>query len=131
MVVALVENLRGDVVRRAEFLVKVAVGIVDEGSTEVNDLNLIELLVLLEEDVLGLQVTMDDVGLMAVVDARKHLLHENSGIALTELSALKDLVEELAALADLSHKIVSLFVLEEFVHLDDVGMVLYKTLKVG
>ena len=48
LVVVLVENFRGDVVGRAEFLVKVAVGVVYERGAEVNDLDLIELLVLLQ-----------------------------------------------------------------------------------
>ena len=43
--------------------------IVYEGSSEVNNLDLVELLVLLQEDILRFQVTMDNVGLMAVVDA--------------------------------------------------------------
>ena len=50
---------------------------------------------------------MDDIVLMAVVDARKNLLHENSGVTLSELSTLENFVEELTALADpkLSEKV--------------------------
>jgi len=99
-VVALVEDLGGDVVRGSEFLIKVTVGIVDEGSTEINDLDLIELLVLLEENVLGLKIAMNDVGLMAIVDAGKDLLHENGTITLAEFTSLEDFVEELTTLAD-------------------------------
>ena len=43
---------------------------------------------------------MDNVGLMAVVDAGENLLHEHSSVALTELSTLQDLVEKLATFAD-------------------------------
>jgi hypothetical protein len=100
LVVVFVQNLRGDIVGGAEFLVKVTVGVVDEGGAEVDDLNLVELLVLLEKNVLGLKVTMDDVGLMAVVDAGEHLLHQNSCVALRELATLQDLIEKLATLAD-------------------------------
>jgi hypothetical protein len=57
-VVVLVKNLRGDVVGGSELLVEGAGGIVDEGGTEVNDLELVELLVLLEEDVLGLEISV-------------------------------------------------------------------------
>jgi hypothetical protein len=56
-VVVLVEDLRGDVVGGSELLVKGTGRVEDEGSTEIDDLDLIELLVLLEEDVLGLQVS--------------------------------------------------------------------------
>ena len=124
MVVVLVENLGGDVVGRAQLLVKVTVGVVDKGSAEVDDLDLIELLVLLEQDILGLQVTVDDVGLVAVVDAGEHLLHEDGTVSLAELATLQDLVEELSALADLGDEVVALFIFEELVHLDDIWMVL-------
>ena len=69
MVVVLVKDLGCDVVRSAELLIEVTVGVIDEGGAEVNDLDLVELFVLFEQDVLRLQVTMHDVGLVAVVDA--------------------------------------------------------------
>ena len=100
VVVGLVEDLGGDVVRSSELLVKGTVGVVDEGGAEINDLDLVELLVLLEKNVLGLQVAMHDVVLMAVVDAGENLLHEDGGITLAEFSAVKDLVEELTTLAN-------------------------------
>ena len=131
VVIVLVKDLGGNVVRRAKLLVEVTVRVVDERGTEVNNLDLIELLVGLEQDVLGLQVTMNNVGLMAVVDAREHLLHEDSSITLAELSTLEDLVEELTTFADFSDKIIALFVLEELVHLDDVGMILFQPPKNG
>lgn len=43
---------------------------------------------------------MDNVVLVAIVDARQNLLHENSSILLRELSSCDDLVEKLSALAD-------------------------------
>jgi len=100
LVVTLVENFGGNIIGSSKLLVKVTVWVVDKRSSEIDDLNLIELLVLLEKNVLGLQVTMDNVGLMAIVDARKDLLHEDSGISLAELAALKNFVEKLATLAN-------------------------------
>lgn len=69
MVVVLVEDLWSDIVWRAEFFVEATVWVIDERGTEVDDLNLVEFLILLEQDILWLQVTMHDVCLMAVVDA--------------------------------------------------------------
>lgn len=43
---------------------------------------------------------MDDVVLVAVVDAREHLLHENGRILLTKFAALKNLIEKFSTLAD-------------------------------
>jgi len=43
---------------------------------------------------------VNDVVLMAVVDALEDLLHEDSSIALREFSSLKDLIEQLSSLAD-------------------------------
>ena len=124
LVVVLVEDLGCDVVRSTELFVEVTVGVVDEGGAEVDDLNLVELFVLLEQDVLRLQITMHDVGLVAVVDAGEDLLHEDSSIALAELTTLEDLVEELTTLADLGDQVIALLVLEELVHLDDVRVIL-------
>ena len=126
MVVVLVEDLGCDVVRSAELLIEVTVGVIDEGGAEVNDLDLVELFVLFEQDVLRLQVTMHDVGLVAVVDAGEDLFHENSSIAFAELTTLEDLIEELTTFADLSDQIIALFILEELVHLDDVRVILHK-----
>lgn len=43
---------------------------------------------------------VDDVVLVAVVNAREHLLHKNCCVLLTEFAALEDLVEKFATLAD-------------------------------
>ena len=125
MVVVLVEDLGCDVVRSTELFVEVTVGVVDEGGAEVDDLNLVELFVLLEQDVLRLQITMHDVGLVAVVDAGEDLLHEDSSIALAELTTLEDLIEKLTTFADLGDQVIALLILEELVHLDDVRVILY------
>ena len=68
---------------------------------------------------------MHDVCLMTVVDAREDLLHEDGAVALTELAALQNLVEELTTLANLSDQVVALLVLEELVHFDDIRVILY------
>ena len=68
---------------------------------------------------------MHDISLVAVVDAGEDLLHEDSSIALAELTTLENLVEELTTLADLSDQVIALLVLEELVHLDDVRVVLH------
>ena len=43
---------------------------------------------------------MDDIVLVAVVNAGKYLLHQNGAISLGEFAALEDFVEELTTLAD-------------------------------
>ena len=100
MIIVLVKDLGCNVIGCAELLVKVTVGVEDEGGTEVNDLDLIELLVLLKQDILGLKITVNNVSLMAVVDAGENLLHENCAISLSEFTTLKDFIEEFTTLAD-------------------------------
>jgi len=123
LVVVLVEDLRGDIVGGSKLFVKVTVGVEDEGGTEVNDLDLIELLVLLKQNILGLKITVNNVSLMAVVDAGKDLLHQNCATSLSEFTTLKDFIEEFTTLADFSDKIVAFLIFEELVHFDDVWMV--------
>ena len=67
---------------------------------------------------------MDDVGLMAVVDAGKDLLHEDCSVSLAELATLEDLVEELTTLADLRDQVITLLIFKELVHFDDIGVIL-------
>jgi hypothetical protein len=43
---------------------------------------------------------VDNVVFMAVVNARKHLLHQHRSIFLAEFSALEDLIEKLTSLAE-------------------------------
>ena len=61
---------------------------------------------------------------MAVVDAGQNLFHEHGGIALRKLTARQNLIEKFATLADFRHEVVALLIFEEFVHLDDVGVIL-------
>lgn len=49
---------------------------------------------------------VDDIVLMAVVDALEHLFHEDSSVTLRESSSLEDLVEKLTSLADPAGKYV-------------------------
>jgi len=66
---------------------------------------------------------MYDVAFVAIVDARQYLLHKHGGILFAELSSGYDLVKKLTTLADVCDDVVSLLILEELVHLQDVWMV--------
>ena len=125
MVVVFVEDLGRDVVWRAKLLVEVTVRVIDQGCTEIDDLDLVELLVLLKKDVLRLEITVHNVPLMAVVDAGEDLFHEDGTVTLAEFTALEDLIEELATLADLGHEVVPLLIFEELIHFNDVRVVLH------
>ena len=48
VVVVFVQHFGGDIVGGAQLLIEVTLGVVDEGSTEIDDLDLIELFVLLK-----------------------------------------------------------------------------------
>ena len=60
---------------------------------------------------------------MAVVDASEHLLHEHGSIHLSELASGDNLIEELTTLADVCDNVVSLFILEELVHLQNIWVI--------
>ena len=66
---------------------------------------------------------MHDMVVMAIVDARQNLLHEQRSILFCELASSNDLVEELSTLADVCDDVVSLFVFKELVHLEDIGVI--------
>ena len=67
---------------------------------------------------------MHDVVRVAVRDRREHLLDDHGRVLLAEEVALRDLLEEFAARAQLRHQVVALVVLEHFVQPQDVRVVL-------
>jgi butyrate kinase len=67
---------------------------------------------------------VNDVVLMAVVDAGEDLLEKNSSVSFTELASFADFIEQFAAFADFSHEVIASLVFEKLVHLHDVGVVL-------
>ena len=58
--VVLVQNFWGNVVWSTKLLIKLLVGVVHEGGSEVNNLDLVKLLVLLKKDVLGFEISIED-----------------------------------------------------------------------
>ena len=79
---------------------------------------------------------MDNVVAVAVIDTLENLLHQDCSVFLSELSSRDNLIKELSTFTDpinslvimighlLCNNVVSLFVLEELIHLDNVWMVL-------
>jgi len=77
-------------------------GLVVVGESEVYDFDVVAVV---EEEVLGLEVAVDDAVLVDVVDACDDLLHEGDGLLLAESLVLDDVVEELAALCVLHDEV--------------------------
>lgn len=144
LVVALLQHFRGDVVRRAKFLCHFPSRDELPGGPKVNDGDTGVFAVFVEEEVLGLKVSVDNVAAVAVVDGGEHLLDDVRGVLLAEVLLLRYAVEELAAIAKprpngiklwkrapirplsvhlLCNEEVPLVVLEELVQLQDVWVV--------
>ena len=58
--VVLVQNLWGNVVWGSKLLVKLLVRVIHERGSKINNLDLVELLVLLKEDVFGLEISVEE-----------------------------------------------------------------------
>lgn len=123
LAVVVVQHLGRNVVGSTDSLLLLLAGLKLHGSTEVNNLDLVELLGGLKQDILGLEISVHNVEAMAVADAGEQLSHEHGGIMLVELAAGNDLVKELATLNVLSHDVVALIVLEVLKDLHNVGVV--------
>ena len=117
----------------------------DDRRAKVNDLDLIEIHVRLEEDVLWLHVPMNNVRPMAIVYTLQNLLHKNRRVSFSKVASSRHLIEQLTAFTDpnqvkwsqlfahelqraylLSDDIKPLIILKEFVHLDNVWMILHR-----
>jgi calcium-dependent protein kinase len=59
---------------------------------------------------------------MAIIDARKNLLHKDSTVSFGEFAALQNFIEELTSLADLGNKVITLLILKEIDHPNIVKM---------
>ena len=73
--VVLVQNFRCNIVWGAELFIQLLVWVIDKRGSKVNNLDLIELFVLLKQDILWLEISVDNLVLMAVVDTGKYLFH--------------------------------------------------------
>jgi hypothetical protein len=73
---------------------------VNKGGSKIDNLDLVEVLVLFKENVLGLQVSVNNFVLMTVVNTRKNLLDQNCTISLSELSSGNNFVEKLSSFAN-------------------------------
>jgi len=91
--------------------------------SEINDLDVGALLLVLVEEVLGLKVSVDDALGVAVVDAHHDLLETVRGLNLGEELFVDDFVEELATGTQLGDQVEVLFVLKVLVQLQNMGVV--------
>lgn len=96
------------------------------GETEINELDLVEHGVGFlggQKEILRLQITMDNLILMAVEDGGDHLTHEMLGLHLREGLVLDDGIEQLATRAQLHNELEGLGILEDLVQMDHVGVI--------
>eukprot|EP00672_Neobodo_designis_P022365 CAMPEP_0174850216 /NCGR_PEP_ID=MMETSP1114-20130205/19102_1 /TAXON_ID=312471 /ORGANISM="Neobodo designis, Strain CCAP 1951/1" /LENGTH=523 /DNA_ID=CAMNT_0016084655 /DNA_START=308 /DNA_END=1876 /DNA_ORIENTATION=- len=122
VVPALLEHLGGDVVGGAAHGLEQrrAVGRLEVRQAEVGDLQVV---VLVEEEVLGFDVAVRDALRVAVTHAGDKLLEEPPGGGLVEALGLDDAVEELAALDHLEHHVDVVGGLHHLAQVHDVRVV--------
>ena len=78
--------------------------------------NLHNIIVLrVQKDVFWLEVSVDDLLVVAVADRGEDLLDDLGGVHLTEMLLDYDLVKELSSRAQLSHQIDVVFVFKDFI----------------
>jgi len=96
-IVLLPQNFRSYVVRSSELLLEEDPCSEFGGCAEVDDLDFRILVVLVKQEVLGLEVPVHDVLAVDVVERGEHLLHDVGRVPLAEVLLLCDLVEELTS----------------------------------
>jgi hypothetical protein len=118
--IALTQDLRRNIIRRAQPRIENLIGFLPDGYPEIDDLY--EVGVQLEEHVLGLEVAVHHVLLVQVDQGTEDLFHYAAGELLGDLLGY-DLFEELAALAQLEDQYVVGLVVVDLVQFGDVRMV--------
>ena len=89
---------------------------------KVGDLDVGVVLLVLQQNVLGLQVAVHDAAVVAVGDGVEQRAHDGLRLALRVAGLADDGVEELAAGAELLHHVEVVVVLVEALDADDVGV---------
>lgn len=85
------------------------------GKAEVRDFNV---QAVVEENVFGLQVTMNDVACVNVVDAFEYLTHDVARLLLGQSDDRSEIIEKLAVTAELKHQEDESFRLEYIMELN-------------
>ena len=118
------EDLGGDIVGCAVHLVHGVGSFISivMGSSKVDNLDGTTILSV-NEDILGLQITMGNASTVAVGDGLHDLLDNVSTLVFAEKTTRSNLFEELATITKLSDKVDATLVLVDFVKTNDVGMV--------
>ena len=117
-----VENLGRDVERAAHDFGKDVARFEEAGGAEVRQFQHRILVHCLEQEILGLQVAVHDAGAMARIHDADDGAREMRGLGLRVGAALDDAVEQLAALAELHHKVDGCGVLVRALDGDHVGV---------
>lgn len=117
------EDLGGNIVGRATHgHHKVHAGEILRES-EVNHLDLRQIVFLVEHEILWLDVSMRNLPLMQVVERREKLPHDRCGHVLSQELLVDDVLEEFAALAVLEYQEADFHPVPDLVQFDDVWMV--------
>ena len=101
--------------------VRVRLAVVMRGA-EVDDFNR-SAVVNINQNVLWFQITMCNIAAMAVGDCLQNLLCHNTRFVFSEYASRRDLLEQLAAVAQLGYEEDVALILVDLVEPNDVGMV--------
>lgn len=122
VVVLALEDFRGDIVRRSIHLRHIFGALLAQGCTKIDDFN-VALLLRVDEDVLGLEVAMRDIVLVAVVDRLEKLTHDLCTLVFGKLFSRDDFCKEFNAVAKLGNESNFAMTLIDLVQVHDVLVV--------
>jgi len=123
VIVAFLKHLGSYIIWRSVLLIHLLAAFVHTRCAKVNDGDSWMLAILVQEKILGLQVSMDDFATVAVVDRGKDLLDDVGCILLAEVLLRCDSFEKLTTIAKFSDKKVAFVVLEELIEFQNVRVV--------
>jgi len=118
------QNFWRDVVNCTESFCQLLRGVKDLAGSEVYnfDWQVVRLL-FFKQDVLWLEISVNNIMLVAVVDCRKHLLHYLCSIILRESLPSNDLIKKFASSAEFLDQVVLQVILIDFIESHYIGMI--------
>lgn len=123
LVIVFRKHFRSNIVNCSVFLVHVLVLVEVLAGSKIDDFDLVHVVLALQKDVFGFQISVDDFVIVAISHCRNQLLEHQCSRLLREVVLVDDEIEEFSSLAQFSHDVEILFVLVEFQDLEHAGMV--------
>mmetsp|Transcript_22413 Transcript_22413/g.19338 ORF Transcript_22413/g.19338 Transcript_22413/m.19338 type:complete len:207 (-) Transcript_22413:392-1012(-) len=122
-IITTTKDLRGYIIRCTKASFQLIFGVKDSRSTKINQFNHGSFAWIFQHDILGFQIPMNNVILVAVIYCTKDLMHNVGGFSFGEKLLFSDSVKQFTSCKHFSDNVEILLILKSLYNLHDVYMI--------